>query len=161
MFKKSIIVSGGCGFIGSNFVKNIINLNYNIIIIDNLSNGNIKNYKIFKKKNNIFFFKINLKKKKYVKKIFKRFEVEYIFHFAALINVEESIKYPKTFLHNNVNSTENLLYFTKKYNVKYFIFSSSAAVYGNLDKKKNISENSKIKPINPYGYSKVICEKKY
>ena len=67
---------------------------------------------------------------------------------------------PKKFLSNNIKSTENLLDLVTKHKVKHFIFSSSAAVYGNIKFNNDIYENAKTKPINPYGLSKLICEKK-
>ena len=160
--RRNILITGGCGFIGSNFIKKIINYNFNLIIVDNLSTGfydNIKKILISKKKNKrIKFIKVNLNNLNKVTKIFKENTIDYIFHFAAFSSVEMSLKNPKKILHNNLKSTENLVNLTKKFKVKYFIFSSSASVYGNLKFKKNINENYKTKPINPYGVSKLRCE---
>ena len=165
MLKKNILITGGCGFIGSNFIYRLLNLKHNIIIIDNFSTGYIENLNELKKKSKkknikIYFFNFNLRKKKKLEKIFAKFDIDYIFHFAAFTSVEKSIKNPKSFLSNNIESTKSLLNLVKKYKVKYFIFSSSAAVYGNIKFTSNIIENAKLKPINPYGLSKLICEKK-
>lgn len=158
----SILITGGCGLIGSNFVKKIIKNNYHIIIIDNLSSGyleNLKKINLFSKnKKKIQFFKLDLNKKKNIEKIFINNSIDYIFHFAAFSNVEMSINNPNKILQNNINSTKNLIYYSKKYKIKNFIFSSSASVYGNVNFYKNIEENFSTNPINPYGKSKLKCE---
>jgi len=158
----SILVTGGCGLIGSNFIKKIINKKYHIIIIDNLSSGYLENLKkinfFSKNKKKIQFFNLDLNKKKKIEKIFINNSIDYIFHFAAFSNVEMSINNPKQILQNNINSTKNLIYFSKKYKIKNFVFSSSASVYGNVNFSKNIDENLSTKPINPYGKSKLKCE---
>ena len=157
---NNILITGGCGFIGSNFVKKILNKKYNIFIIDNLSTGYLENLnqiiKLSKKK--IKFYKNNLKNFSKLKKIFDKNRFKYIFHFAAYSNVDESLKNPKKFLENNIQSTKNLVQLAIKYEVKYFVFSSSASVYGNVKFKKNIGEKNKTLPINPYGKSKLECE---
>ena len=158
-----ILVAGGCGLIGSNFVKKILNKRYNIIVIDNLSSGyldNLKKINNFSKNNKkVKFFNFDLNKKNQLEKVFKTYKIDYIFHFAAFSNVEMSIKNPKKVMNNNINSTKNLIYFVKKYGIKNFIFSSSASVYGNVNFRNNIKENHYTKPINPYGKSKLRCEK--
>ena len=159
---ENILITGGCGFIGSNFINKILYKDYNIVIIDNLSSGFIENLiylkKKFKNKKKIHFFKINLENYQKTKEIFHKFEFKYIFHFAAYSSVEMSLKNPKKIYSNNINSTKNLINLAIICKVKYFVFSSSAAVYGNSKFEKYIMENSKTNPINPYGKSKLICE---
>tara|TARA_Y100000816_G_C26098678_1_gene581872 strand:+ start:1644 stop:2633 length:990 start_codon:yes stop_codon:yes gene_type:complete len=156
----NILITGGCGFIGSNFVKKILNRNYNIYIIDNLSTGykENKNQIVKLSKKRIKFSENNLQNFSKIKKIFKKNKFKYIFHFAAFSNVEESLKNPKKFLKNNINSTHNLVKLAIDYKVKYFVFSSSASIYGNIKFGENIKENTKPNPINPYGKSKLKCE---
>jgi UDP-glucose 4-epimerase len=162
--KKYILVTGGCGFIGSNFINKLIDHKKNVIILDNLSSGSKKNLALLKKKSNqrnsnLIFFKKNLCKKNEIYKIFEKFHIDYIFHFAAFSSVHESIKNPKKIMNNNILSTKNLIYCLKKFNVENLIFSSSASVYGNAVTNKGIKESNKLKPINPYGKSKLTCEK--
>ena len=164
MKNKKILVTGGCGFIGSNFVIKLLKYKFDIIVIDNLSTGLKENFKIIKKeakkyKVKIDLFKFDLCNKKKLNNVFKKHEFDYVFHFAAFSSVKLSIENPNKVIKNNVNSTKNLIYYIKKSNVKKFIFSSSASLYGNINFRKNIKEISKLKPINPYGYSKLLCEK--
>ncbi len=157
---ENILITGGCGFIGSNFAKKILKENYNIFIIDNLSTGykeNIDHINKFSKKK-LKFVRNDLQNFSKVKKIFEKNKFKYIFHFAAFSNVEESLKNPKKFLKNNINSTHNLIKLAIDFKVKYFVFSSSASIYGDIKFKENIKENSKPRPINPYGKSKLKCE---
>ena len=163
--KKKILVTGSCGLIGSNFVNKLLNYDFDLVLIDNFSTGFKKNLiKIKKKakakKKKIFFYKMNLIDKEKLKNIFLKHKIYVIFHFAAFSNVNESKKSPKKFLLNNISSTNNLLQNTEKFGIKYFIFSSSAAVYGNANFKINIKENFTLKPISAYGKSKKISEKK-
>ena len=156
----NILITGGCGFIGSNFVKNVLNKNFNVYIIDDYSTGYPSNLQKLRKlsKRKIYFYNIDLKNLSKLKKIFEKTNFKYIFHFAAYSNVEESLKNPKKFYDNNVQSTKNLIKMAAKYEVKQIVFSSTAAVYGNINFKKSINENSKTSPINPYGKSKLKCE---
>ena len=162
MNNKSILVTGGCGLIGSNFIKKLIIYNYDIVIIDNLSSGYIENLsriKFFSKnKKNISYLKIDLNNKLKLEKVFRKHNFNYIFHFAAISNIQTSINNPKKILYNNFNTTKNLILLTKKYKVKYFVFSSSASVYGDVEFKSNLKETSSAQPISPYGVSKLKCE---
>ena len=81
-----------------------------------------------------------------------------VMHFAASIEVEESVKQPQKYFENNVVNTAGLLGVMAEYGVKNIIFSSTAAVYGQPEKSP-IAENVKLAPINPYGYSKLLCER--
>ena len=161
--RKKILVTGSCGLIGSNFVSKLLNYDFDLVLIDNFSTGFKKNLINIKKKaklkkKNIFFYEINLINKKQLKNIFLDHKIYIIFHFAAFSNVNESKKNPKKFFTNNVISTDNLLQNTELFKIKYFIFSSSAAVYGNTKFKTNIRENTFLKPISAYGKSKKISE---
>ena len=136
-----ILVTGGCGFIGSNFIDKLFKYKVDLVVIDNLSTGLKKNLDILKAK---------AKRRK--------IKFDYIFHFAAYSSVKLSLENPNKVIKNNLISTKNLVFFTNKYKIRNFIFSSSASVYGNKKFKKNIKERSKLNPINAYGKSKLLCE---
>lgn len=149
---KNILVTGGCGFIGSHLSLFLKRKKYKVIVIDNLKIG----------RKNLFrgdkFYKVNLENKKKLEKVFKLNKIDCIVHLAGLSKLTESFKKKKLYEKNNIVSTKNLIQFAKKYKIKHFIFSSSASVYG---KAKNfpITENSKLKPISYYGQTKLTCEK--
>ncbi|OJU82631.1 MAG: UDP-glucose 4-epimerase GalE [Chlamydia sp. 32-24] len=150
--KIDVLVVGGAGYIGSNIVKLLKKRNYNPIVLDNLSTGDERTLL------NATFYKGELADKVLLKQIFKTHNIKTVFHFAALINVGESVKEPSQYYKNNVCDTLFLLDAMREYNIKYFIFSSSAAVYG-TPSQVPIKESSICNPINPYGQSKLMIEK--
>ena len=164
MRNTTILVTGGCGFIGANFLIKLFKYRFDVVVVDNFSTGLKKNLSILKneakkKKVCLDFYNLNLCNKKKLNNIFKKYKFNYIFHFAAFSSVKLSLQNPNKVIKNNVKSTENLINLIKKYGVKKFVFSSSASLYGNIKFKKNIKESSRLKPINPYGYSKLLSEK--
>ena len=157
----NILVTGGSGYIGSHTVIELINNNYNPIIIDNFSNSQpwIINQisSIVGKK--ITYFDINCCDYKNLKKIFEKYKFSGVIHFAALKSLPESYIFPTKYYENNILSTINIINLIKIYNIPYFVFSSSCIVYGE-DNVLPINENTNLKPSNsPYGYTKQICEK--
>ncbi len=148
-----ILVTGGAGYIGSHIVNLLIKKNLNIIIVDNLSSGKIS---FINKKAK--FFKLNLLNKNIIFKKLKNFNILSIIHLAAYSDVIESKKKPKKYLKDNLLMTKNLLDFAVSNNIKNFIFSSTAAVYGNVDKIK-VEEKDPKKPISNYGLGKLYSEK--
>ena len=154
MIKKNqnILITGGAGYIGSHIVEQLIKVNKNLVILDNLKNG--FNLLIHKKAR---FIKGDILNFKLVKKIIQENNISTIIHMAGLIDVIESEKDKKKYYRNNVLGTLNLIKACKKSNVKNFIFSSSAGVYGNITKAAK--ENMTLKPINYYAYTKMKCEK--
>jgi len=148
---KTILITGGCGFIGSHLSLLLKRKGFNVIIIDNLSIGKKELFRGNK------FYKVDLCNFKKLEKIFIDNSINLIFHLAGLSKVTESFVKKKLYKKNNINGTKNIIKLTKKYKVKYFVFSSSAAVYGSK-KKFPIKENSKLTPISYYGKTKLICE---
>jgi UDP-glucose 4-epimerase len=147
-----ILVVGGAGYIGSHMIKRFQDTDYQIEVLDNLSTGfevNTQNYKLHV---------CDLSNKDQVHQILKDNNYESIMHFASFINVGESYIYPKKYYDNNVINTLNLLDCMVDLKISNFIFSSTAAVYGEPSLTP-IKEDQNIAPVNPYGNTKAIVEK--
>ncbi|MEJ2489043.1 MAG: UDP-glucose 4-epimerase GalE [Sulfurovaceae bacterium] len=157
----NILVTGGAGYIGSHVAKQLLeNTTHNIIIIDNLSTGNKQTLKTLQKIRDFTFIKLDLKKFKKVDEVLKKNKIDTIIHFAASIIVPESVENPLKYYMNNTVNTTNLIKCALHNGVKRFIFSSTAAVYGEpIDiPTSGIDENYSTNPINPYGMSKLMSE---
>ncbi|MEO2069357.1 MAG: UDP-glucose 4-epimerase GalE [Desulfurobacteriaceae bacterium] len=147
-----ILVTGGAGYIGSHVVKKLGERGYEILVLDNLSKGH---------KEAVLYGKLvvaDLEEEERLNSIVESFKPDAVMHFAAFIEVAESVKDPLKYYKNNTANTLNLLKVIVKNRVKNFIFSSTAAVYGN-PQNIPIKEDEPIKPINPYGQSKAFVEK--
>ena len=147
-----ILVVGGAGYIGSHMVKRFQDTDHEVEILDNLSTGfelNAQNYKLHI---------CDLSNKDLVYQILKENKYEIVMHFASYINVGESYSQPKKYYKNNVTNTLNLLDCMIDLKILNFIFSSTAAVYGE-PQNIPITEAQKISPVNPYGNTKAIVEK--
>lgn len=143
----NILITGGAGYIGSHIAEQLSVKNYNLIIIDNLSTG----YKRLINKKSIFI-KGDIKNKKLLLSVIRKYNIDTIIHLAALLNVKESEKKKSKYRENNIRGTKNLLSACKNSNIKNFLFSSTCAVYGNVNGKVN--ERNKLNPSNYYGYTK-------
>jgi UDP-glucose 4-epimerase len=152
MISDYFLVTGGAGYIGSKVCNDLIDCGYKVIVIDDLSTGN----KLLVNKR-AKFFKIDIKDKNKISKIFNKYKFRAIFHFAASISVPESEIYPLKYYNNNVLGTENLLKQSVKKKIKYFIFSSTCAVYGSYGKNK-IKETDPTLPENNYARTKLLAE---
>ncbi len=147
-----ILVAGGAGYIGSHVVKSLINKNYNVVVVDNLTTGHIE--AVDKR---AIFVQGDLENPKDVEKVFSTYPVKGVIHFAGKCYVQESVLHPLMYYQANVVSSINLLKYMLKYQVYNIVFSSSCSVYGIPD-IKYISENAATNPINPYGRSKLMIE---
>jgi UDP-glucose 4-epimerase len=148
-----ILVTGGCGFIGSHIVDAYLDMGHKVAVIDNLSTGDIKNLNSRAK-----FFKEDICNKN-IKKIFEQEKFDIINHHAAQINVRTSVDDPIFDANVNIMGSLNLLDLAMKYSIKKFIFASSGgAVYGEPDRFP-ITEDFSINPTSPYGLSKATIER--
>jgi len=154
-----IVITGGLGYIGSHLLIELLNKNYEVLVIDNLSNSKITIIDKIKKITNkdFSFFKADLKDLRNIKKILDNFRPDSVIHLAGLKSVEESIKNPKLYHRNNVIASNNLLNAMNAVSCRAIIFMSSATVYGSPNYFP-IDEYHSAKPINPYGFSKLKVE---
>ncbi|MEJ2348075.1 MAG: UDP-glucose 4-epimerase GalE [Patescibacteria group bacterium] len=151
--KGKILVTGGAGYIGSFIVRELKKEGFNIVILDNLSQGHRKAVSGFK------LHEIDLvKNKNKLDKLFKDNKFTGVIHMASYIQMGESFKDPGKYFHNNIIGAINLLNSMQKHGVDKIVFSSSAGVYGS-PKKLPIKENDPKNPENPYGESKLMIER--
>ena len=154
-----ILLTGGCGYIGSHTAVELLNSGYEVIIIDDLSNSKKEVIDKIKKitKKSVLFYEFNLCDKERLDEVFKENKIDAIIHFAGYKAVGESVSKPLLYYRNNIDSTLTLLEVAGDYNVKKIVFSSSATVYGDPEKLP-IKENFKLHTTNPYGTTKLIIE---
>ena len=154
-----ILVTGGAGYIGSHTCIELLNENYEVVVLDNLSNSSQESLtrvqKITGKK--LAFHRADLLEKSSVQKIFKDHEIDGVIHFAGLKAVGESVAQPLKYYHNNITGTLHLVSVMDEFNVKNLVFSSSATVYGN-PATLPITEDFPLSAANPYGRTKLMIE---
>lgn len=154
---QEILVTGGLGYIGSHTISELVKAGYACVIVDNLSNGFKESISSLENKN-ITFYQLDVRDKKSLYTVFAKHNFSAVIHLAGLAIVEESFSREKEYMDNNVNGTMVVLDLCKEFNVKNLIFSSSSTIYGNANKSEKLIETDYIKPISPYGISKLLCE---
>ena len=147
-----LLVVGGAGYIGSHMVKMLVNSGHDVIILDNLSTG----FRELAKYGELVVG--DLADESLLEGLFSKHQFDGVMHFAAASLVGESMVNPAKYYRNNVSNTINLLDAMVKYDVKRFVFSSSAAVYGEPNSDL-IDESHAKDPINPYGSTKLMIER--
>ncbi len=158
---KKILVTGGAGFIGSNFVRYMLNKyqDYKIVNLDLLTYaGNIKSLDDVKDNPNYLFVKGDIADNKLVDKIVSDNKIDVIINFAAESHVDRSITNPDIFVKTNVLGTQNLLEVAKKYKTEKFFQISTDEVYGSLGKTGFFTEKTPLSPNSPYSASKASAD---
>ena len=148
-----ILLTGGAGYIGSHVLLSILRDNHDVYIIDDLSTGN----RILIPKN-IKFINCNINDEEKITNLLQKESFDILLHFAGFIKVEESVKNPNKYFTNNTDNSIKLFETCYKNGLKNIIFSSTAAAYGNPINNNSIREDEILKPLNPYGQSKVNTE---
>ena len=155
-----ILVTGGAGYIGSHTCVNLLENNYEVVIVDNLYNSNEKVVdritQITGKKP--AFYNVDLLDKEALDSVFEKEKIDADIHFAGLKAVGESVEKPIEYYHNNITGTLHLVDCMRNHDVKNIIFSSSATVYGDPAFIPITEECPKGSPTNPYGWTKWMSE---
>jgi len=147
-----VLVCGGAGYIGSNMTAKLAAEGHEPVVFDNISKGHQSAI------GETEFVEGDLADSRLLVKTLEKHSIEAVMHFAAFIEVGESVRMPLIFYRNNLCCTENLLSAMETVGVEKFVFSSTAAVYG-VPKKVPITEDSPTEPINPYGQTKLAVER--
>ena len=158
---KTILVTGGLGFIGSETVVKLIEAGYEPIIVDNLSNSKVAVLDRIETITGVrpSFTKCDCRDEKEFEKVFQAHSIEAVIHFAGLKAVGESVRIPVAYYEKNLNSTFVLLRLMEKYGVRNIVFSSSATVYGVPEKLPLTEDSPVLSATNPYGETKVMIER--
>ena len=149
-----ILLTGGAGYIGSHVLLSILRNNHDVCIIDDLSTGN-KNLI----PNNTRHINCNINNEELISNLLQKERFDILLHFAGFIKVEESVKNPDKYFKNNTENAIKLFETCCENGLKNIIFSSTAAAYGNPINSDSIQEDENLKPLNPYGLSKINTEK--
>jgi len=158
-FVMKILVTGGAGYIGSHTCVELLNAGYEIVVMDNFSNSKPQVLDRIKKitGKDFPFYETDLLDREGIDKIFTENEIDAVIHFAGLKAVGESVAIPLTYYYNNIAGTLVLCQVMAEHNVKKFVFSSSATVYGN-PASVPIDESFPLSTTNPYGSTKLMIE---
>lgn len=150
---KSVLVTGGAGYIGSHTTQKLLTAGYKVVVIDNLTTGFQEAVPAGAE-----FVKGDVRASDFVVEVMKKFKVEAVIHFAAKLVVPESIEKPAEYHDNNVGGMISMLNACQMAGISKFVFSSTAAVYGEPSSEHLISEIAIPKPLNPYGATKLESE---
>jgi len=160
MDNKTILVTGGAGYIGSHACIELLNAGYEVVVVDNLSNSKVESLNRVKTitDKNIVFYEADICDKKALSDVFSKHSIYAVMHFAGLKAVGESCQKPLMYYQNNVYGSLILTEVMTEANVKNLIFSSSATVYGEPDTVQYSEELPVYGATNPYGKSKAMVE---
>ena len=148
-----ICVTGGAGYVGSHTANRLLQAGFEVLVVDNLSTG----FRASVAKN-VDFIEADVRDFAALNTILNKHRVDCVIHCAAMLNVAESIQKPLEYYDNNVNGMLSLLRACEMNAIDKIVFSSSGTIYGNESPLQLIKEDSPLKPISPYGFSKLFCE---
>ena len=156
---QTVLVTGGCGYIGSHTVLELLNKGYQVVVVDNFSNSNPEALRRVQQitGKEVVFYENDVRDEQAMEKIFAAHKIDAVIHFAAFKAVGESCKLPLKYYENNISGTVALLKVMEKAGVKKIIFSSSATVYGSPERLP-LDENCRLSTTNPYGSTKLMME---
>ena len=156
---QTILVTGGCGYIGSHTVLELLNKGYQVVVVDNLSNSSVESLRRVQELTGktVTFYEKDVRDREAMEAIFTAHKFDAVIHFAAFKAVGESCKLPLKYYENNISGTVSLLQVMEKFGVKKMIFSSSATVYGTPERLP-LDENCHLSTTNPYGATKLMME---
>ncbi len=156
---KTILVTGGAGYIGSHTCVELLQAGFQVVVVDNLVNSKIESIRRIEKitGKSLEFHNCDIRDKLEMKNLFSNYSIDAVIHFAGLKAVGESCEQPLMYYQNNVNGTLVLINAMTEANVKKLVFSSSATVYGD-PASVPINESFPLSATNPYGRSKLIIE---
>ena len=154
-----ILVTGGAGYIGSHTCLELLKEDYEVVVIDNLSNSKEESLKRIQRLAGkaLEFYKVDLLDKNSLDAVFSKYSFDAVIHFAGLKAVGESVEIPLRYYHNNITGTISLCEIMVKHDVKNLVFSSSATVYGDPHSVP-IFEDFPVSATNPYGRTKLMIE---
>ena len=155
----TILVTGGCGYIGSHTVLELLNKNYDVVVVDNFSNSSFEALKRVQQitGKTVTFYEADIRDEAKMDEILSAHKIDAVIHFAAFKAVGESVRLPLKYYENNISGTVGLLKVLEKHNVKKIIFSSSATVYGDPERLP-LDEDCRLSTTNPYGSTKLMME---
>jgi UDP-glucose 4-epimerase len=156
---KRILVTGGTGFIGSHTTLELLNADFEVVVMDNLHNSKTESLDRVRQitGKEVAFHKLDLLDKKGLADLFDKYSFDGVIHFAGLKAVGESVEKPLMYYENNISGTVNLCEAMKTAGVKNLVFSSSATVYGDPESCP-IPESAPVTAVNPYGRTKLTIE---
>lgn len=154
-----ILVTGGAGFIGSHTCVELLNRDYEIVIVDNLVNSKFESVEAVKQitGKDCIFYELDINNEEGMRDVFRRHDISSVIHFAGLKAVGESCENPHRYYSNNIGGTLTLLKIMREFKCKSIVFSSSATVYG-CDNIPPFIETMPTSATNPYGWTKVMQE---
>ena len=155
----TVLVTGGAGYIGSHTGVELLTAGYEVVVVDNLCNANEESLRRVREitGKDLVFYPYDVRDREKLEEIFSAHKIDWVIHFAGLKAVGESVQKPIEYYDNNLVSTLVLLETMKKFQVRNFVFSSSATVYGDPERLP-IDEDCRLSTTNPYGTTKLMQE---